>query len=66
MQIVDSILFWASTTPARPAIIQPHGVRTYQMLADSIMAAAAHFTRSELDPAKPVAVAIEDPARMWS
>jgi acyl-coenzyme A synthetase/AMP-(fatty) acid ligase len=64
MQIVDSILFWANTTPARPAIIQPHGVQTYRMLADSIMAAAAHFARSELDPTKPVAVAIEDPARM--
>jgi acyl-coenzyme A synthetase/AMP-(fatty) acid ligase len=57
-------LFWANTTPARPAIIQPQGVQTYRMLADSIMAATAHFARSELDPAKPVAVAIDDPARM--
>src|SRR5262245_15562379 len=64
MQIVDAILFWANATPARPAIIQPHGVQTYRMLADAIMAAASHFTRSELDPAKPVAVAIDDPARM--
>ncbi len=64
MQIVDAILFWANATPARPAIIQPHGVQTYRMLADAIMAAASHFARSELDPAKPVAVAIEDPARM--
>jgi acyl-coenzyme A synthetase/AMP-(fatty) acid ligase len=64
MQIVDAILFWANATPGRPAIIQPHGVQTYRMLADSIMAAAAHFARSELDPARPVAVAIEDPARM--
>ncbi len=64
MQIVDAILFWANATPARPAIIQPHGVQTYRMLADAIMAATAHFARSELDPAKPVAVAIEDPARM--
>ena len=29
-----------------------------------IVAAAGHFARSGLDPAKPVAVAIEDPARM--
>jgi acyl-coenzyme A synthetase/AMP-(fatty) acid ligase len=64
MQVVDAILFWANATPARPAIIQPHGVQTYRMLADSIIAAAGHFARSELDPAKPVAVAIEDPARM--
>jgi acyl-coenzyme A synthetase/AMP-(fatty) acid ligase len=64
MQVVDAILFWANATPARPAIIQPHGVQTYRMLADSIMAAAGHFARSELDPAKPVAVAIEDSARM--
>ena len=64
MQIVDSILFWANTTPARPAIIQPHGVQTYRMLADAITAAASHFARAELDPAKPVAVAIQDPARM--
>jgi acyl-coenzyme A synthetase/AMP-(fatty) acid ligase len=64
MQIVDAILFWANVTPARPAIIQPHGVQTYRMLADAILAAASHFARSELDPSKPVAVAIEDPARM--
>src|SRR5262245_16272368 len=64
MQIVDSILFWANATPARPAIIQPHGTQTYRMFADAIMAAAGHFARAELDPTKPVAVAIEDPARM--
>jgi acyl-coenzyme A synthetase/AMP-(fatty) acid ligase len=64
MQIVDSILFWANATPTRPAIIQPQGVHTYRMLSDAIVAAAGHFARSELDPAKPVAVAIEDPARM--
>jgi len=64
MQIVDAILFWANATPARPAIIQPQGVQTYRMLADAIVAAAGHFARSELDPAKPVAVAIDDPARM--
>jgi acyl-coenzyme A synthetase/AMP-(fatty) acid ligase len=64
MQIVDAILFWANATPAHPAIIQPHGVQSYRMLADAIMAAAAHFVRSELDPAKPVAVSIGDPARM--
>ncbi len=63
MQIVDAILFWANATPARPAIIQPHGVQTYRMLADAIMAAAGHFARLELDPAKPVAVSIGDPAR---
>src|SRR5262245_5258494 len=64
MQIVDSILFWARATPARPAIIQAHGVQTFRMLAHAIMAAAGHFARSELDPAKPVAVSIDDPARM--
>jgi acyl-coenzyme A synthetase/AMP-(fatty) acid ligase len=64
MQIVDAILFWANATPARSAIIQPHGVQTYRMLADAIMAAAGHFARSELDPVKPVAVAVENPARM--
>ena len=63
MQIVDAILFWANATPAHPAIIQPHGVQTYRMLAHAIMAAAGHFARSELDPAKPVAVSIDDPAR---
>src|SRR5689334_8224940 len=64
MQIVDSVLFWANATPAHPAIIQPHAVQSYRMLADAIMAAAGHFARSELDPAKPVAVSIDDPARM--
>jgi len=64
MQIVDSILFWANATPAHPAIIQPHGVQTYRMLTDAIMAAAGHFARSELDRSKPVAVSIDDPARM--
>src|SRR5438093_13565812 len=63
MQIVDSILFWANALPAHPAIIQPHGVQSYRMLADAIMAAAGHFARSELDPLKPVAVSIDDPAR---
>jgi acyl-coenzyme A synthetase/AMP-(fatty) acid ligase len=64
MQIVDAILFWANATPAHPAIIQPQGVQTYRVLADAIMAAAGHFARLELDPAKPVAVSIDDPARM--
>jgi acyl-coenzyme A synthetase/AMP-(fatty) acid ligase len=64
MQIVDAILFWAHATPAQPAIIQPHAVQSYRMLADAVMAAAGHFARSELDPAKPVAVSIDDPARM--
>jgi acyl-coenzyme A synthetase/AMP-(fatty) acid ligase len=64
MQIVDAILFWANTRPAHPAIIQPHGVQSFRMLADAILAAAGHFARSELDPAKPVAVSIDDPARM--
>jgi len=64
MQIVDSILFWAKTKPGQPAIIQPLGVQTFRMLADAIMAAAGHFARSELDPSKPVAVSIDDPARM--
>jgi acyl-coenzyme A synthetase/AMP-(fatty) acid ligase len=64
MQIVDAILFWANTRPAHPAIIQPHGVQTFRMLADAIMAAAGHFARAELDRAKPVAVSIDDPARM--
>jgi cyanophycin synthetase len=64
MQIVDAILFWANATPAHPAIIRPHALQSYRMLADAIMAAAGHFASSELDPAKPVAVAIEDPARM--
>jgi acyl-coenzyme A synthetase/AMP-(fatty) acid ligase len=64
MQIVDAILFWANTRPAHPAIIQPHGVQTFRMLADAILAATGHIARSELDPAKPVAVSIDDPARM--
>jgi acyl-coenzyme A synthetase/AMP-(fatty) acid ligase len=64
MQIVDAILFWANTRPAHPAIIQPHGVQSFRMLADAILAAAGHFARSELDPAKPVVVSIDDPARM--
>jgi long-chain acyl-CoA synthetase len=64
MQLVDAILFWANATPAHPAIIQSHAVQSYRMLADAIMAAAGHFARSELDPAKPVAIAIDDPARM--
>jgi acyl-coenzyme A synthetase/AMP-(fatty) acid ligase len=64
MQIVDAILFWANATPAQPAIIQPQGVQTYRMLADAILAAAGHFARSQLDPDRPVAVAIDDPARM--
>jgi long-chain acyl-CoA synthetase len=64
MQIVDAILFWANTKPAHPAIIQPHGLQSFRMLADAILAAADHFARSELDPAKPVAVSIDDPARM--
>jgi long-chain acyl-CoA synthetase len=64
MQIVDAILFWANATPYHPAIIQPHGVQTYRMLADAILAGAGHFARSELDPAKPVAVSVDDPARM--
>jgi acyl-coenzyme A synthetase/AMP-(fatty) acid ligase len=64
MQIVDAILFWANAMPAHPAIIQPHGVQSFRMLADAIIAAAGHFAHSELDPAKPVAVSIDDPARM--
>jgi 2,3-dihydroxybenzoate-AMP ligase len=64
LQIVDAILFWANATPSHPAIIQPHGVQTYRMLGDAIMAATGHFVRSDLDPARPVSVSIDEPARM--
>src|ERR1700745_1093098 len=64
MQIVDAILFWANTRPRHPAILQPGGGRTYRMLADTIEAAAVHFSAAALDPDRPVAIAINDPAKM--
>src|SRR5437588_1357993 len=64
MQIADAILFWANAKPRHPAIIQPEGVRTYRMLADAIEAAADHFAAAGLNPEKPVAIAIADPAKM--
>jgi acyl-coenzyme A synthetase/AMP-(fatty) acid ligase len=64
MQIVDAIRFWANATPLHPAIIQPEGVRTYRLLADAIEAAADHFAAAGLDPENPVAVSVNDPARM--
>src|SRR5215813_3271179 len=64
MLIVDAIQFWANATPHHPAIIQPEGVRTYRMLTDAIEAAANHFSAAGLDREKPVAVAIDDPAKM--
>jgi len=64
MHVVDMVYYWARTIPRHPAIIQPAGIVTYGALADAVETAADHFSRTILERAKPVAIAIESPASM--
>jgi acyl-coenzyme A synthetase/AMP-(fatty) acid ligase len=58
MHIVDTIYFWARTTPLQPAIIRPDGITSYQALAQGIERAAEYFAQNIIDNSKPVAVSL--------
>jgi acyl-coenzyme A synthetase/AMP-(fatty) acid ligase len=64
MHIVDTVYFWARTSPLRPAIIEPAGIITYAALAHATEAAAEHFVRSMVDKSKPVAVWLPTGSKM--
>jgi acyl-coenzyme A synthetase/AMP-(fatty) acid ligase len=66
MHVVDLIEFWARMKPHHPAIIQPDGIVTYRGLMDAIESVAHRVARIGLDPAVPVAVAIEHPAKQMA
>ena len=64
MNIVDMLSFWARSRPKHLAIIQPDLKLNFQQLAYAIEASAEQFASSGLEPGRPVAVAISNPAKM--
>jgi acyl-coenzyme A synthetase/AMP-(fatty) acid ligase len=64
MHIVDTINYWARTTPHRPAVIQRSVVLTFRGLAEGIESIGEHIERFNLNKQKPVAVSILSPAFM--
>jgi acyl-coenzyme A synthetase/AMP-(fatty) acid ligase len=63
MIIDDMISFWARVKPHQPAVIQPDMIVTYRGLADAIEFVARRIATIGFEPDKPVAVAVESPAK---
>jgi len=63
MHIVETVYYWARSTPSRPAVIEPAGTLTYADLANAIEMAAEHFA-GNVDRTKPVAVAFSSGPKM--
>jgi acyl-coenzyme A synthetase/AMP-(fatty) acid ligase len=64
MHPIDMIHHWARAAPHRPAIIQPDMVITYGGLRDTIAAVSERIGQYQFDPAQPVAVSIENSAKL--
>lgn len=64
MHPVDMLAYWAAATPARPAIVQPDMVVTYQGLLDAIASIGERIDELGLQRNEPVAVCIEHPAKL--
>jgi acyl-coenzyme A synthetase/AMP-(fatty) acid ligase len=58
MHLVDTIYFWARTTPLQPAIIRADGITSYHALAQGIERAAEYFAQNIIDYSKPVTVSL--------
>ncbi|MBX9841743.1 MAG: acyl--CoA ligase [Xanthobacteraceae bacterium] len=66
MIIDDMIAFWARVKPHQPAVIQSDMVVTYRGLADAIESVARRIATTGFQSHKPVAVAIENPAKQMA
>ena len=61
--LFDQLRFHALCSPARPAVILPDRVVTYDMLVKGISSVQAVFTELKADQEKPVGILIDNPAR---
>lgn len=57
------LMYWARSSPERPALVQSNMVITYQALAEAVAGCCERIQLCGLGPAEPVAVAIADPSR---
>src|SRR5579862_7967920 len=64
MHPTDAMFYWAKIYPQRLAILLPTMAITYQAMAEAIAAASERIERLELNRSEPVAVAIDDPAKL--
>jgi len=64
MHVVDMIAFWAKAVPGRLAVIVPDQGLTYRELAAAIDLAADRIAEHQLDPHGPVAVSIDNEAKL--
>jgi acyl-coenzyme A synthetase/AMP-(fatty) acid ligase len=64
MHPADAMLYWAKHYPQRLAVMLPYMAITYQAMAEAIEAASERIERFEFDRSEPVAVAIDDPAKL--
>jgi acyl-coenzyme A synthetase/AMP-(fatty) acid ligase len=62
--ISDVIEFWARCQPLHPAVVMPNSVITYSGLASAINSVRARIETCGLDKSAPVAVFIDNPAKM--
>src|SRR5207237_10748960 len=63
---VDMVLCWSATATEWPAIAQPDMVVTYEGLGDAIISVGQRAEQLGLDIREPVAVCIENPAKLLS
>jgi acyl-CoA synthetase (AMP-forming)/AMP-acid ligase II len=66
MFIDDMISFWARVKPHQPAMIQSDMIVTYRGFADAIKFIARRIATIGFEPHKPVAIAIENPAKQMA
>ena len=64
MHPADAMLFWAKVFPQRLAVMLPNMAITYQAMAQAIEAVSERIGRLQLDPGEPLAVFIDDPAKL--
>lgn len=64
MHPADAMLYWAKIDPGRLAVMLPDMTITYQAMAEAIEAASDRIQRLPLARDEPVAVFIEDPAKL--
>jgi acyl-coenzyme A synthetase/AMP-(fatty) acid ligase len=64
MHPADAMLYWAKVYPQRLAVLLPYMAITYQAMAEAIEAISQRVVELQFDRLEPVAVFIEDPAKL--
>jgi len=64
MHPADAMLYWAKLYPQRLAVLMPHMAITYRAMADAIEGASERVARLNLDRGEPLAVFVDDPAKL--